>query len=118
MNKDGIMLNTSRSVVRFFTIIFLFSFYTSLSFLLPGTDVSAQENTGKTVAVLPFTMHAPSSLAYLQAGLRDMLASRLASNGGAAIVDRSSIDALVKEPGKVLQQNEAADLAQQLGFCS
>jgi hypothetical protein len=44
------------------------------------------EESLKSLAVLPFAMHAPSSMAYLQEGLRDMLASRLAANGGAVII--------------------------------
>jgi hypothetical protein len=34
-----------------------------------------------TVAILPFTMHTPSDLHYLQDGIHDMLASRLAWQG-------------------------------------
>jgi hypothetical protein len=54
-------------------------------------------------------------MAYLQDGLRDMLASRLAANGGAKILEHGKVDALLLEPGKVLQQKEAVELARQLG---
>jgi TolB-like protein len=42
-----------------------------------------------TIAVLPFTMHTPAELAYLQSGIRDMLASRLAWQGKVQVVERS-----------------------------
>ncbi|MBE9521461.1 MAG: VCBS repeat-containing protein [Proteobacteria bacterium] len=79
-----------------------------------ATNATAEEKAAKTVAVLPFEMHAPSSMAYMQDGLRDMLASRLAANGGAKIVEHSKVDELLTEPGKVLTQNEAVELARQL----
>ncbi|MDX1776566.1 MAG: FG-GAP-like repeat-containing protein [Desulfobulbales bacterium] len=60
-------------------------------------------------------MHTPDAMAYLQDGLRDMLASRLAANGGATIIEHSKVDALVKNTGKILQQQEALALARQLG---
>jgi hypothetical protein len=53
-------------------------------------------------------------MAYLQDGLRDMLASRLAANGGAIIVEQGKIDSLLKDPGKPLQQKQAVALARQL----
>jgi TolB-like protein len=106
--------------------------FMALLLFMNGTSAAAEEKTAKTVAVppaaktvvvppaaktvavLPFEMHAPSSLAYLQDGLRDMLASRLASNGGAKIVEHGKVEELLKEPGKILQQKEAVELARQL----
>ena len=115
------MLQSNRIIIKFSTLLTLFI---AVFLFLYQTDAAAEEKDAKTVAalpaaksvaVLPFEMHAPSSLAYLQDGLRDMLASRLAANGGAKIMERSRIDALLKEPGKVLQQKEAVELARQLG---
>jgi len=83
--------------------------------LTPKYDATAAEGSAKTVAVLPFAMHAPGSMAYLQDGLRSMLASRLAANGGADIIAPGKVDALLPEPAKVLQQSEAIELARQLG---
>ncbi|MEN8232684.1 MAG: FG-GAP-like repeat-containing protein [Thermodesulfobacteriota bacterium] len=105
------MLQSNRVIMKFSTILTLFI---AVFLFLNQTDAAAEEIDAKTVAVLPFEMHAPSSLAYLQDGLRDMLASRIAANGGAKILERSRIDALLKEPGKVLQQKEAVELARQL----
>jgi TolB-like protein len=115
------MLQSNSVIIKFSTILTLFI---TVFLFLYQTDAAAEEKdaktlaalpAAKTVAVLPFEMHAPSSLAYLQDGLRDMLASRLAANGGAKIMERSRIDALLKEPGKILQQKEAVELARQLG---
>ena len=101
----------------------VFTVLITLLLFIPVADAMAEEKDAKTVAappaaqtvaVLPFEMHAPSSLAYLQNGLRDMLASRLAANGGAKIMESSRIDGLLKEPGTVLQQKEAVELARQL----
>ena len=61
---------------------------------------AAEENPAKTVAVLPFALHAGENLAYLQDGLRDMLASRLAANAGVVIVERRRVDTLLQEPGQ------------------
>ena len=71
---------------------------------------TAEKNARGTVAVLPFEMHAPDSMAYLQDGLRDMLASRLAANAGAKVIDRNRINAMLPEPGAILQEQQAIDL--------
>ncbi len=111
-HKETIMAQTTRSTARIFSIFLLiFSFFV----MLHASNATAEDKQPKSVAVLPFEMHAPSSMAYLQDGLRDMLASRLAANGGATIIENSTVDSLLKEPGKPLQQKEAVALAQQLG---
>ncbi|HOV86510.1 MAG TPA: FG-GAP-like repeat-containing protein [Syntrophobacteraceae bacterium] len=43
------------------------------------------------VAVLPFSMHTPPELAYLQSGIRDMLSSRLAWQGKVQVLDRTAV---------------------------
>ena len=106
------MGHTTRSTATIFSIfLLLFSFFGTIH---PFT-ATAEDIPAKSVAVLPFAMHAPSSMAYMQDGLRDMLASRLAANGGAIIVEHGKVDSLLPEPGKPLQQKEAVALAQQLG---
>ena len=105
------MFRTVHSGIKIFKLLLLIII---CSATWPPFTVSA-ENNSKTMAVLPFEMHAPSSLAYLQEGLRDMLASRLSANGGAIIIEHSKVERFLKEPGKVLQQNEAVQLAQELG---
>jgi TolB-like protein len=44
------------------------------------------------VAILPFNMHTPAQLTYLQDGIRDMLASRLGWEGKVQVIDRSAVD--------------------------
>jgi TolB-like protein len=60
-------------------------------------------------------MHTGDNLAYLRDGLRDMLASRLAANAGAVIVEFSKVDAQIREPGTKLQPEAAQALATELG---
>jgi TolB-like protein len=93
------------------TIILFFLFFAVFP---DGPAKAAEEPAARTVAVLPFALHAGENLTYLQDGLRDMLASRLAANAGVTIVERSKVDALIQGPGKVLQQNEAQTLARAL----
>jgi TolB-like protein len=98
---------------------YCFSFILSLFLLFIATTVipghAADDDAKGAVAVLPFEMHAPGSMAYLQDGLRDMLASRLAANGGARVIDRNRINALLPEPGTILQDQQAVELGSQLG---
>ena len=105
------MLFSNRSLMK----CSLLTIFIAFLVLMHGPVAAEEGKEAQTVAVLPFEMHAPDSLAYLQDGLRDMLASRLAANGGAKILERAKIDALLKEPGKVLQQKEAVELARELG---
>ena len=103
------MVHTNRSTMKISSILIIFM---ALLLFMQVTNARAEEKAAQTVAVLPFEMHAPGSLAYLQEGLRDMLASRLAANGGAKIMEHGKIDAVLQEPGKTLQQEECDALAQ------
>jgi TolB-like protein len=94
-----------------FILFFFLVFFSTIP--TPG---QAEDNGAKgTIAVLPFEMHAPGSMAYLQDGLRDMLASRLSTNAGAKVIDRNQINNLLPEPSAVLQDQQALDLGSQLG---
>jgi hypothetical protein len=53
-------------------------------------------------------------MSYLQDGLRDMLASRLAANGGVTIIENSTVAPLLQEQEKPLQQKEAVEIARRL----
>jgi len=97
-----------------FKNIVIFLFFVTCFIILPANYAAAQD-PGKSVAVLPFEMHAPSSMAYLQDGLRAMLASRLAANGGAVIIEHTRVDSLLQETKQPMLQEEAAKLAQELG---
>ena len=76
---------------------------------------AAEETPPKTVAVLPFSLRVDENLAYLQDGLRDMLASRLAANAGVTIVERGKVEALMPATPEVLQLEEAQTLAGKIG---
>lgn len=64
--------------------------------LLPGpgsTALCADTASGPAkVAVLPFTMHTPSQMAYLQDGIRDMLTSRLAWQGKVQVIEKAATE--------------------------
>lgn len=69
-----------------------------LTLLLCSPSSQAAETAGAParVAILPFTMHTPSNLQYLQDGIRDMLTSRLAWQWKVVVVDRASTDQAVR----------------------
>jgi TolB-like protein len=58
------------------------------------------------IAILPFAMHTPGELNYLQSGIRDMLTSRLAWQGKVQIVDRVETEQATKG-AKDISLNEA-----------
>ena len=57
------------------------------------------------VAILPFAMHTPANLNYLQSGIRDMLTSRLAQ-GNVQVVEKAQTEQAAKGT-KEVTQNEA-----------
>jgi TolB-like protein len=61
----------------------------------------------KRVAVLPFSMHAPSELSYLQDGVRDMLASRLAWHSKVEVLDKTVVDQAVRGTKSDITANDA-----------
>ncbi|MEN6441162.1 MAG: FG-GAP-like repeat-containing protein [Syntrophobacter sp.] len=78
-------------------VVFLFPLYLFLlSFIIPISSVGAQTEAPVKVAILPFTMHTPAELHYLQSGVRDMLTSRLAWQGKVQVMDRSSVEQAAK----------------------
>jgi TolB-like protein len=110
-HKEHIMSDRIRSIAKLCSIfLLLFAFFVTIH----PSRATAEGNQAKSVAVLPFTMHAPSSMSYMQDGLRDMLASRLATNGGVSIIEYSAVAPLLQEPGEPMPQKEAVELARQL----
>ncbi len=66
---------------------------------------SPPEKTPKNVAILPFTAHAAEDLSYLTNGIRDMLASRLASGSSVSIIEKGAVDqALAAYGGSTLAE--------------
>ncbi|MGA2026160.1 MAG: hypothetical protein ABSH17_03705, partial [Syntrophobacteraceae bacterium] len=86
-------MSYSRAVILFALFLFLFSG-------LMAPCMAAQSPAGDTatarVAILPFTMNTPANLNYLQGGIRDMLCSRLSSQGKVQVVGKSQTDMALK----------------------
>lgn len=60
--------------------------------LLHYSQARAEEKYARPrVAIMPFELNAAADLAYLQAGVEAMLASRLGARGGVAVVDRQVV---------------------------
>ncbi len=67
------------------------------------------------IAILPFSMHAPADLNYLQDGIRDMLASRLAQQGKVQVIDKTSTQQAIRGTKGDLSAGEAASIGKSLG---
>lgn len=67
------------------------------------------------IAVLPFSMHAPADLDYLQDGIRDMLTSRLAQQGQVQVISKSATQQALKGIKGDLTPSEAASIGKSLG---
>jgi TolB-like protein len=89
-------------IITLFTFVWMFG---------PVPASAAQPTSPVRVAILPFTMHTPSQLMYLQDGIRDMLTSRLGWEGKVQVVDRASTDQVVRG----LKSDISGDEAQRLG---
>ena len=78
--------------IRMARMIILFFIISLTAF--PGQELSAAGSDAQPakVAILPFTMHTPANLQYLQDGIRDMLTSRLAWQGKVSVVEGSAVD--------------------------
>lgn len=82
---------TRKSVVLFTMILLVL-----LGYVRPCPAAAPAGDTPVKIAILPFAMHTPGELNYLQSGIRDMLASRLAWQGKVQVIDKSSVDQAVK----------------------
>lgn len=69
----------------------------------------------KKVAILPFDVLAAKDFAYLQEGVRVMLASRLAAGAGVTVVDRAAVDQALAGHGKPLAPEKISELGKKLG---
>lgn len=83
--------NRSGTCVAFSVPLIFFMFMCS-----PGSFAAESAAAPARVAILPFTMHTPGNLQYLQDGIRDMLTSRLAWQGKVVVVDRAATDQAVR----------------------
>lgn len=89
-------------------------FFLSLLLIIPGAPSHAAPETPQKIVILPFTMHTPKDLLYLQDGIRDMLASRLAWQGKVQVVDRAATLQAAKSIQGDVTQNEAVRIAENL----
>ncbi len=69
--------------------------------------------TGR-IAFLPFKANAPQDMSYLTSGIRDMLASRLASEVGLTVIDKSVVDKALASAGTPTQTEAFLKLAKSL----
>lgn len=81
--------------------------------ILPVGAAGRAELPGR-VAFLPFEAHAAKDLGYLTSGIRDMLASRLASGAKIQVVDRASVDQALAKAGKPAQPADFKKIGEQL----
>lgn len=80
---------------------------------VPG--MAASDKPVKKVAVLPFNMHTPSQLSYLQDGIRDMFSSRLARQGQVQVFDKSVINQAVSGIKSDISSQDAMRIGKNLG---
>lgn len=81
--------------------------------LLPGFAAEPTVTSVK-VAILPFSMHTPGQLMYLQDGVRDMLTSRLGWEGKVQVLDRTAVDQAVRGMKADITPEEAQRLGRTL----
>ena len=65
------------------------------------------------IAILPFAMHTPQNLNYLQSGVREMLTSRLAWQGKVQVIDKAQTEQAAKG-AKEISQTEAVRIGNAL----
>jgi len=69
--------------------------------------------TGR-IAFLPFKANAPQDMSYLTSGIRDMLASRIASEIGLTVIDKAVVDKALASAGTPSQNDALLKLAKSL----
>ncbi|MCB2183923.1 MAG: VCBS repeat-containing protein [Desulfobulbaceae bacterium] len=78
------------------TLLF-FLFFSGLTF-------AGEETAQQSIAILPIKATAQKDISYLESGIRQMLASRLAAEAGARIVDQNQVDKLASAAQPLDQQ--------------
>lgn len=91
------------------------AFVVGLAIFSLGTNqvLGGAEKQAK-VAILPVKIHAPEKMEYLQAGLMDMLASRIGARDKVEILDRNKVAKASKKFKKDLNETTARSLAADL----
>jgi len=93
----------------------------SLFFILSLTAVitviftpSPQAAGASRLLVLPFTIHSEKDLTFLQNGIRDMLSTRLASEGKVVLVDTEETRQILKKLSGPIDRQSAVELGKRL----
>ena len=92
------------------------TFLTILGLLLPGvlqSPVSAAKGP-KRVAIVPFAMNADRDLTFLQEGIMDMLASRLAWKGEVQVLEKGEVKRQVAQSEGPVDRAKALDVGRAL----
>lgn len=85
-----------------------------LACLWISTALAQETPTVSKVAILPFTMNAPSDLAYMKDSIRDMLTSRLAWQGKVQVIDRASVEQAMRNKKGGVSPEEAVAIGKGL----
>jgi hypothetical protein len=92
------------------------AFFVSLATLLVfASQVFGYAEEPAKVAILPVKIHAPEKMEYLQAGLMDMLTSRIGGKHNVQVLDRRQVAKTFKKFKKDLNETTARALAEDLG---
>jgi TolB-like protein len=99
--------------MNFLTKTWVLTLLVMLCGVLPAAAATA-EQPGKTVAILPFSLNAPPEMQYLREGLRDILASRLRVEAGAAMIANSKADEALRAAGGRMDAATVREVARRL----
>ena len=94
---------------------FLAFFVGLATLLVVSSQVFVYAEIPAKVAILPVKIHAPEKMEYLQAGLMDMLASRISGKHNVQILDRKQVAKTFKKFKQDLNETTARSLAEDLG---
>lgn len=100
------MLKQTKRTVTFLLAALIFVMHLAL----PATGAA---QTGR-IAFLPFKANAPRDMSYLTSGIRDMLASRIASEVGLTVIDKAVVDKALASAGTPTQTEAFLKLAKTL----
>lgn len=89
-------------------------FWSILSCILLFPSITPAQGQSRSVAFLPFDVHADRDLSYLSSGIRDMLASRLAGSAGISVIDKGMVDSVLAGSGKISRVEEFVELGRSL----
>ncbi|MCK5230602.1 MAG: VCBS repeat-containing protein [Desulfobulbaceae bacterium] len=89
-------------------------FWLILSCIFLFSSMTPALGQSRSVAFLPFDVHADRDLSYLSSGIRDMLASRLAGSVGIKIIDKGMVDSALAGSGKISRSEEFVELGRRL----